>query len=236
MRPLALCLILCLAGAAPAEATAEAIRLDVTLAGLKVATMDVTGTAAAGRYAVTGHVRTTLGAGLLRKVRYEAEAEGQTRGNRYSPARYSEEIDTGRREASTRIAWTGGVPVASTAGRDAPPDGPPDPDLLRGAVDPLTALFAGMRETPRKDACGLRLTVFDGVRTSRVVLDNPHPDEGRITCRGLYTRIAGYSDAEMAERTTFAFSATYDLVGEDRLRLTEVRTQTIFGPAILRRQ
>jgi hypothetical protein len=191
---------------------------------------------AGDRYAVSGVIRTTGAAAALRPVRYIAEAEGRLRGGRYRPSRYAEDIDTGRRQSSTRIAWPGGIPVAETAGEARASGTPPDPASQKGAVDPLTALFAGLRDTARADACALRLSVFDGVRATRAMLADPQAVDGGMTCRGRYTRVAGFTDKEMAERQVFAFTARYADAGDGRLRLVELQTDTVFGPAVLVRR
>jgi hypothetical protein len=219
----------------PAAAAAETIAFDVTLSGLKVATLTLDGTVAGSRYAVTGVIRTTGAVKALRRVHYTAEAEGRLRDGRFRPARYADDVDTGRRRSATRITWDGGVPAAESEGEVRPAGTPPDPATQTGAVDPLTALFAGMRDTTRAEACALRLSIYDGRRASRATLSDPQDTGDGLVCTGVYTRLAGFTDREMAERRTFPFTAVYAADG-DRLRLVELRTLTTFGPAVLRRK
>lgn len=232
----ALALLLLLAGPAAAQPARETIAFDVTLSGLRVATLELQGEVAAGRYRVTGTIRTTGAAGTLRKVHYEAEAEGRLRNGRFRPDRYADAVDTGRRQSATRLSWDSGLPVVETEGETRPAGDPPDPASQKDAVDPLTALFAGMRDIPRAEACTLRLGVFDGRRASRATLADPRETEGGLTCTGLYNRLAGFTAKEMAERRSFPFTAVYAALPDGRLRLVELRTETTFGPAILRRR
>jgi hypothetical protein len=232
MRRAILCLALLFAG----PSAAESIAFDVSLSGLRVATLDLEASITGNRYAVSGTIRTTRAAGVLRKVRYVAEASGSLRDGRFRPALYAEDVDTGRRQSATRIIWTDDIPIVESSGEVRPAGDPADPAAQAGAVDPLTALFAGMRSTTPAKACDLTLRVFDGRRASRATLGDRRETGDGLTCTGLYTRVAGFTDKEMAERRSFPFTAIYRPDEEGRLHLIELRTETVFGPAILRRR
>jgi hypothetical protein len=205
-----------------APAAAETLVFDVTLAGLRVATLRLETEEDGRRYAVLGRIATTGAAGALRPVRFDATAEGSLKGNLPRPSAYAGEVDTGRRQSAARLVWTGGAPLAE--------DGASGP---KGAVDPLSALFAGLRD--RGDPCDLALTVFDGEREARVEVAEAAADTG-VSCRGTYTRVAGYPPEDLARRRRFDFTARFEPLPDGRFRLVEMVTDTAFGQAVLRRR
>jgi len=188
-------LCLALACASPAAVAAEVMAFDVSLAGLPVARLTVSG--AAGP------------AGPV-------------------PERYAEDVDTGRRQSRTDLAWQGGL---VTAGAGA---GWPAPVPAAGAVDPLTALFFGLRDRPAAGLCRYRARTFDGTRRAEVALA---PVAGAPdACRGSFRRLSGYTAAEMAERRTFAFILRYAPAPGGRMRAVRIEAQTIYGQAVLERR
>ncbi len=230
MRRIALALALALA----APAAAEEIVFDITLAGLRVATLVLDGTVTGDRYRVTGTIRTT-GVGAIRRVLWQAQAEGRVQGGSLRTLRYAEQVEIGPRRSATTVDWSGGVPVVTVTGEPREAGTPADPAGQAEAVDPLTAMFAGMRDVPQAGACRLSLQVFDGQRATRARLSGPVAAEG-VTCTGLYTRLAGFADREMADRTRFPFTATFVPAGDGTLRLMELRTPTVVGSAVLERR
>jgi hypothetical protein len=221
----------------PLPLAAETLAFDVALAGLRAATLEIEAEVAGRRYALAARLRTTGIAGAVRRVRYAATASGRLDGGAPRPEAYAEDLDTGRRTASTVIAYAGGVP-AVTAREAARPDraAPVDPASQRGALDPLSALWAGLADRRPDEGCPSPVAVFDGRRVAATRFDPPLREGGRMLCRGVFRRVAGYPPEDMAERRQFAIAVTYAPAGGGRLRAVEVRVETLYGQAVLKRR
>lgn len=223
-RPLLVILCLGLMPAAPVHAQ-DATRFDVLFRGVTVAEMTLVARETGPAYALAGHVRSTGLASVFARIRFRMQAEGVSANGVPRPRRYSEDVDTGRRVSAVEVNFSGAAPQVL---RQSPPSGPEavPPDAALGTVDPLSALWRVMRGGPMP--CDWRLPVYDGVRLSEITLAPPM-GRGPLTCEGRYTRIAGFSAAEMAERQHFPFTATYVLRGGGFV-LTEVAATSLLGP------
>lgn len=206
-------------------ALSEAVRFDVTLSGLRAAVLTVEAEEGGGRYAARVRVTTTGAAAVLRPVRFAAEAAGRLSGNRPRPERYAESVDTGRRQSSARLAWQDGIPAAADGSGSSGP---------KGAVDPASALFAGLRD--RTEPCKLSFAVFDGTRLAQVDLSPAAAADGETVCKGRFSRQSGYPPEDLARRRHFDFTARFAALPDGRWRLQELETDTAFGRALLRRR
>lgn len=214
---------------APRETRAE---FDLMLKGIRAGSLSLAAIDDGRRYAVTGRLATTGLAAVLKRVRYAGEVAGRVRGGRYLPQRYAETADTGKRQSEAVMEYRDGVPMVKvyTPPREPRPDDP-DPAAQGGSVDPLTALFATLRDVPPGEECRVDLALFDGRRASRVSLGPPAADEGGVACSGEYRRVAGFSAEDMAERTRFPFALRYAPGPDGRMRVVEVTMETLVGKA-----
>lgn len=237
LRP-ALALALALMPALPATARAEPAVFDITLKGLRAATLRIDGNAADGAYTATGRLESRGLMAAVRKVRYDATVAGRVdRKGALRPALYAERTDTGRRQSEAVIDYATGRPVVKVALPERKPrDWDVDPATQAGTVDPLTALYAVLRDADRGAECNLDLRMFDGRRASALTLAAPERDGDRVTCAGEYRRVAGFSPEDMAERTRFPFTLTYAPGPDGRMQVVEVAMDTLFGRARMERR
>ena len=209
---------------------------DVTLRGLRAATLSFAGEQSGKAYAVTGKLESRGLAAMVRKVRYDATVRGSAKGGKYAPAAYSEKTNTGKRKSTSDIAYRRGVPQVKSY--DPPRDPQPgdlNPAKQGGTVDPLTALYATLRDVDAGQECKVALQMFDGRRRSQIVLSGRKAAGDGVTCRGEYRRVAGFSAEDMAEKTRFPFVLTYAPTDQGRMRVVTVTTETLFGTATLTR-
>lgn len=231
----ALCLSLGLSGAAMA---ADEGVFDISVAGVRAATLSYAGRIEAGQYAASGQLRST---GLLRffaQVAYGAEVQGSYRAGRFQPRHYRETAQEGDESYAAEMRYLRGVPQPKGY---APPRSRPtealDPASQAGTVDIMTVVFAVLRDQPREAVCDLAKQLFDGVRRSQVTLANPQVlADGPIRCAGEYRRLQGFSAKAMAERQSFPFTMTYLPLPDGRYRVHEIRTPTTFGNAVIQRR
>lgn len=232
-------LIAALLAPVPARADqADAIRFDVILRGIKAGELRIDGRIEGARYTASGVMETTGLAAAIRKIRYSATAQGAARETRFTPARYTETADRGsgkRRDFEIRYRAGTPVSVASNPPR-TPKDHDVDPAKQGGTIDPLTALYAVLRDVAPDQACQLDVKMFDGARRSQVRLAAPKPAGKGVTCSGEYRRLEGFSEREMAEKSRFPFTLTYAPTADGRLRVVEISTETILGKGHLKRR
>jgi Protein of unknown function (DUF3108) len=210
---------------------------DVTLKGIRAGLLSISGAVEGGSYAASGTLKTTGIVGAIKKIRYDASSAGRTKGGSFTPARYSEKANTGKRQSESVMAYKGGVPQVKVYNppRAAAP-GDVNPADMGGTVDPLTALYAVLRDVPQDQACRLKVGMFDGKRSSQVVLSQPETADGNVTCAGEYRRLKGFSADDMAEKQRFAFRLTYAPAENGMLRVTEVSMDTLYGKGSLTRR
>ena len=219
-----------------APAWAEEAVFDLSIRGLRAGTLTFAGQEAQGRYSVTGRLESAGLVGMVRRVRYDGQAQGAVRAGRFTPARYSETADTGKRQSQSVMEYRRGVPQVKVYNPPrAPGSGGLDPATQGGTVDPLTAMFATLRDVPAGQECNRKLTLFDGKRRSQVVLGPPQPVEGGVACPGEYRRLEGFSADDMAEKTRFPFTVQMVPVGP-LMQVTEVTMESLYGNARLKRR
>jgi hypothetical protein len=221
----------------PARADAPVV-FDLTIRGIEAAVLSFSGSVDGNRYAVAGRLQSAGLVGLLKSMRYEGSSRGSVRGGRFTPQQYVERADTGRRKSVGEMRYDRGVPQIKSY--DPPRElgeARLDPATQGGTVDPLTAMFAVLRDAPQGQECNLSLTMFDGERRSQVQLGAPVPGkEGALTCPGEYRRLEGFSEKDMAEKTRFPFTLTLSPPEDGLRQTTEVRMDTLYGRAVLTRR
>lgn len=232
-----LILTITLALSLPLAATAQdsSGRYSAHALGVKVGDMTLSGTVTDSKYAVSGKFVTSGLAAAVAGVRFEMTASGGRSGDRFVPKRYAEDMNTGKRESRVKLVWSGGVAKAS--GSAIGDRGPyaVTPAQQKGAVDPLTAMFMVLRDQPAEDLCQLRQRIYDGERLTEVVLDQKSGSGDKITCKGVFRRVAGYSPEDLNERSSFPLTVKYERVGEV-MQATRFTAQTIYGKAQIRRR
>lgn len=209
---------------------------SVSIKGLRAATLSFSGKQTGPSYSVTGKLESRGLAAMVRKVRYDASVQGRTKGGKYTPSAYSEKADTGKRKSASVMEYRKGVPQVKSY--DPPRDPQPDdlnPAKQGGTVDPLTALYATLRDVDAGQECKIALQMFDGRRRSQIATSGRKAAGDNVTCNGEYRRVAGFSAEDMAEKTRFPFVMTYAPGEGGRMRVVEITTETLFGTAVLSR-
>ncbi len=234
----ALSLSALLAGAGSAETIKDQATFDLVMRGITAGTLTFSANQEGEGYAVVGRLASSGILAMIRKVSYDARAQGRIKGGRYIPSSYSEKADTGKRQSESVIAYQGGVPevrVYNPPREPAPFD--VDASTQGGSVDPLTALYATLRDAAPGQECNRTVQMFDGRRASQLALGKPQAQaDGTVTCPGEYRRVAGFSPEDMAEKTRFPFTLTYAPAEAGVMRVTEVAMDSLYGKARLVRR
>ncbi|MGB7263110.1 MAG: DUF3108 domain-containing protein [Albidovulum sp.] len=216
----------------------DSASFDLVLRGIRAGTLSVSGVQTGTEYSATGVLKSGGLVALVRKVRYDARVKGTYKNGRFTPKRYDEDADTGSRQSQSVMEYKSGVPQVKVISPPKPArPGDVAPHTQGGTVDPLTALYAALRDVPKDEACKLAVYMFDGRRRSQVVLKSPKPlSDGGVSCSGEYRRLEGFSEKEMAEKQRFPFVMTLALTDGDMMQVTEISMDTLYGKGRLKRR
>ncbi|PRX37640.1 Protein of unknown function [Meinhardsimonia xiamenensis] len=224
----------------PALASAQeriSQRYDVVYLGIRAGEAAFEALLTDTRYSLAGQLRST---GLLRalvNVAYTVKAVGRVANGRLVPERYEEDERYGKRVGERVIEYSNGVPRVV---RHDPPRKPQptdvDPATQGDAVDPATAVFLALRDVPREEACRFSVTLFDGVRRSRLVIVRPEPEGDGLRCTAQYQRLAGYREWELENGGITPMTFHYRPNGSGMLEVAEVRVSTSYGTVHVKRR
>lgn len=231
-RGLLACIFWAAASSVAASETQQA-RYDVRLLGAKLGEMVMASAESATRYSVRSRFRATGAMAALTNAKFDVSAKGRIKGQRLIPQSYSEVTAEGDHATNVQITYSGGMAtrISGDTGSKAPPV---DPAHVRGALDPLTALYTALRDQPVDRACRLDADVFDGQRHARLSLTQRTAVQGGVECAGQYRRIAGYSSKSRKNRT-IPISVRYTAQGQT-LRAELVTVRTRYGKVTLHRR
>ncbi|MGO4907280.1 DUF3108 domain-containing protein [Pseudorhodobacter sp. W20_MBD10_FR17] len=234
---LALSIFAALPVTAIAQQVEDKATFDVVIRGISAATLAFSGVEENGNYAVSGVLKSAGLAAMFRKISYTATAKGAVSGSRYTPFSYVEKSDNGKKQSTSKMTYTRGVPsaVQYTPAREAR-EKEVSPATQGGTVDTLTALYAILRDVDAGQECRISLKMYDGRYVSSIATSKPQAKGKSVICSGQYRRIAGFKPDDMAERTTFPFSLTYQPAANGRMRVTEVAMESLYGKAAMKRR
>ncbi|TFL19805.1 DUF3108 domain-containing protein [Jannaschia formosa] len=227
-----------LLAAAPVHAQGMDATYDLSLRGVTGGTIALRGRDQGGSYSVSSAAQATGLVGSLVKYGYEGSARGRIRNGRYVSSEYTEvEIDDGERTASvTRFDGTTPASVTFDPPR-APEPHDIDPTAQRGVIDPLTALYAVLQPVDPARACNVAYDTFDGRHVARLTIGPPSAAaDGTLTCQGEYLRLRGYSAKDLERRPNALMTFTLTPVDGGRVQVSEIRSRTRLGDAVLRRR
>lgn len=210
---------------------------SLTIRGISAGTLRLSGRVDGGRYAANGTLQSGGLVGVLRTLRYDAATQGRVSGERFTPDNYSERADNNGRKRQGTMEYRAGVPQVKEYD---PPRRADEDDVdaatQGGTVDPLTALFATLRDVQPGAECGRSVRIFDGRRATEVALSRPTRQGDGVICAGEFRRVAGYSERDMAEKRVFPFTLRYDPAPNGMMRVTRITTDTPYGQARLTRR
>ena len=202
---------------------------DVYIKGLQAGRLSLVTQTKGSDYAARILLRTTGLAAKLLRYRFEATALGRSHNGHYRPDYYSEKSDTGKRQTDKTITYVNGLAKVSQSKKRKPHW--LKPKSQRNRLDPLTATYELLRDRPKNTLCQQNLKLFDGARAVDITLTDPKSDRKGITCRGLYKRIGGFSEAEMRKGVSFPFKLTYMPAPNGAYQVQSLKIETLRGRA-----
>ena len=100
----------------------------------------------------------------------------------------------------------------------------------------MTTAFAVLRDRPAGLACNLDISNYDGRERSRIRLAGGKAEGNTLTCPGMYTRVAGFSPKDMAERVNWPFTVIYRVRPDGTHRVSKVIISTTLGTVQMTRR
>lgn len=207
------CALALLAAAGAARAETTDVRFSVRLLGVKVGEMTLAGQDGPAGYSARAAFATKGLVGAVARVGFDMRANGTGSGAALHPLRYQGDINTGRDRRATSLQFA----RADTH------------------LDPMSALWIGLRDRAPGEGCALDREIFDGKTRQRIRMRETARDADVLTCSGILERIAGYSAEDLAESRGFPLSVTYALVA-GRLRAERAVVKSLHGPVTLLRR
>lgn len=187
------------AAAAPgARASGVALQYRALLAGMQVGTVSARLSDHGADYRLDGKIETQGALTLFLPWTYRAVSQGRIAGEHLDPVNFWGAGEYKGKPRHIQVTFNDSGATIDSA-RPDPADKPKQvvpPELRRGTLDPLSALFALGRNIGRNGDCDQRVAVFDGrYRFDLHVMDDATAEgHGKIRCRFFYEPIAGFKD------------------------------------------
>ena len=217
----------------PTAANAENFLFDVYLRGFRVGEVKFESRNEGNKYKIQGVMGSKGFFGSFLATRYSGAVIGNIVNGNFRPQIFRGRFDQRRQFAQVDIAYSGNGPKSVTR---TPPRAPQphdiDPRSLSNVLDPITATYYLLTDVSTSQLCRKNFRVYEGNRVSSIRLSNDPNDDPEVrSCVGNYTRIAGFTPEQMAERTVYPFRLLYRRLDNGRWRVTRFAMTTYWGTA-----
>lgn len=219
---------------AAAPAWAETLTYDLSLAGIPLGAVTLAAEQSGADYAAASKIIPNGLVAAVTSYSFDGRATGKVDAEGdVMPRSFAATSSSPRAKRRTEIEWEGEVPVHVSV--DPPRSSAPDPETVVGALDPVSAGFALLRDNDADKICDTSVEVFDGSRRSRLSLSEPVARERGFTCSGVYARVEGEAHS-LSSQSEYPFTLTFAPTGEGQVRLERIETRTRFGLAVVSRR
>lgn len=220
--------------AAAAPGLAGSTVYDLTLQGVRLGEITIDAEQAGGSYRAASRIVSTGVVGALTDYGFQGEASGRLGADGgVMPAWFRATSISPRAKRRTEIDWQGATPVRVSV--EPPRKREPDPARMAGALDPVSAGFALLRDNAPDSVCNTRVDVYDGSRRSRLTLGAPVAGEGTLSCTGTYARLEGEPHS-LSSQAEYPFRLVFRARGDGLMQLDRIETETRFGRAVVARR
>ena len=203
-------------------------KYNVYVSGLKVGELDYAVNEKGSGYSLRALMRSTGIVGALAKYRYEGMSMGRKKKGRLFPQKYSENSDTGKRKSNKEMSYFNGVP--SLKQTEERKEYWLDPKTQKNTVDPLSAIYELLADQPLNNPCKQNIIVYDGARRYAIKLVSFKIQDVEMRCKGIFTRLGGYSEKELSKGIEFPFELQFSKQG-NIFRIDQFVMSTLLGRA-----
>lgn len=232
-RPFALALLL----AAPTAGRSQGAdaTYDLYISGIKAGRLTMSSELTGDRYTAATDMTSAGVLGVFADFYFRGTSSGRLDGNGgVVPQQFVARSKSNRAERETRIDWRDGTPVEVSV--QPPRDSAPDPTAQSGTLDPVSALYLLLRDTPRDAVCDKVVEVFDGSRRSRLTLAAPRSEGDQLVCDGRFARLEGEAHSLSSADREYPFSLVYRDTGAGDAKMQRIESPTSFGTAVVERR
>ena len=203
---------------------------NIYVSGLKIGELTFAVNTKGSNYAVRGIIKATGLFGAIAKFHLDATAFGKVHEGSYHTQKYSEIANKGKRVSTKKMIFKNGIPNLTYS--EPLKDYWAKPSEQQGTVDPMTAIMVLLSDKSKEPKCGLAMNVYDGVRRFSIRLSEKITLGEKHICKGMYTKIDGYSKKEWSQGGGFLFELNYISVDDnyqvERLIMATKRGRTSF--------
>ena len=187
---------------------------DVYILGLKLGRLNYAVEYKNNSYSAAGNLRSTGLFSAIAKYSFEASSQGKIERGVFKPTYYSERSDTGRRKEQKILRYFDhGIELETK--KTAKPYWQ-DPNQQMDALDPMSAIIFILKDQTEANICKQNFAMFDGIRRVGITfVEGEETTEGYLRCKGIYTRVGGYSAKELKDGTIFPFYVNYQIESDD---------------------
>ena len=205
-------------------------KFSIYKSGLKIGQLTYAINTKGPNYAVRGIIQATGLVSAIAKFHFDATAFGKMHKGRHRAQKYTESSDNGKRISTKKITYNNGIPTLTYS--EPRKDYWVQPAEQKETVDPMTAIMAFLADQPKDASCSLGMDIYDGVRRFSIKLIEKTISDNKLSCKGTYIKIGGYSKKEWARGKGFPFELKYILKNSmfqvDRLIMSTSRGRTSF--------
>jgi hypothetical protein len=223
------------AGGRPALPRFDAI-YDLYIGGLWLGDVTVNADFEPAAYKAQAAIRLAGLIGLFYHSELVARAEGRVDGAGLSPEHFSFDSVNNRKRQFVNISYRDGTPASLSA----EPEYPQKPWSIdaadqHGVADPLSAGLTAFTPAPADEICGQRVEIFDGRRRFALDIKPPEREDGKITCKAEYIRLAGFGPREMRpDEARWQLMVYLDQRPDGLYQIYRVTTELRLGVGVLK--
>ncbi len=218
--------------AAPAQSNPDTFNLS--LSGVHLGTVTLRAEQSGSEYTATSKITPSMFVGAVTSYAFDGRAKGLIDAEgKVTPVSFKADSSSPRARRRTEIEWKGDTPVRVSV--KPPRKSAPDPARIVGALDPVSAGFALLRDNAPEEICDTSVDVFDGSRRSRLSVGKPVATGAGFSCAGIYARLEGEAHS-LSSQSEYPFTLVFAPAGEGRVRLERIETRTRFGPVVISRR
>tara|TARA_B100001173_G_C15835993_1_gene482566 strand:+ start:27 stop:710 length:684 start_codon:yes stop_codon:yes gene_type:complete len=214
----------------PVSAGSGQQKFSIYITGLKIGELTYAVNTKGTNYAVRGIIKATGLVGAIAKYNLDATAFGRVRKGNYRTQKYTETSDNGKRISTKKMIYKNGIPNLTYS--EPLKDYWAKPSEQKGTVDPITAIMALLADQPLETECRLAMDIYDGARRFSIKLSEKIASDDKLSCKGNYKKIDGYSKKEWSQGDGFSFELKFVLKDGiykvDRLVMSTKRGRTSF--------
>lgn len=215
---------------AAAETGTENLDFTIYFGGIRIGTVRMSAEISDTEFVIEGSITSSGLASALSGFGHASRVRGTIRKDEFRQQSYVSMTKTRKRQSEAGIVYIGDRPDVRYY---RPEREPRDYDLVpaeqKGTLNPTIAAYFMLRDATHETLCDQTYDIYDGRRRTNLVLEEPEIVDGEATCQAAFKRVAGYSQEELDEKSSFETKLVYRRSGNDRFELWKITADSTIG-------